>query len=136
MSETLRQKQSRFAKYLPRFIDKAYELGYELTLGEGWRADAQAIINSLGAKGRDLLATLIQHAYPELSAAIRRSGNGIKLSLHCSRLAMDFNFFKDGAIIPCPPELAAYWKSLGTDHAAGLDFGDGPHISIKHEGRQ
>lgn len=136
MSETLREKQSRFCKMLPRVIDKAYELGYELTFGETWRADAQAEINALGNKGRDLLATLIQHAYPGLSAAIRRSGNGIKLSLHCSRLAVDFNVFKDGKLVEMPKALAEYWKSLGDDHCAGIDFGDPPHLSIRHEGRK
>lgn len=136
MSETLREKQSRFAKALPRLIDKAYELGYELTFGETWRADAQAEINALGNKGRALLATMIQHAYPGLSAAIRRSGNGIKLSLHCSRLACDFNVFKDGKLVEFPKELGVYWESLGPDHRWGGRFGDPPHVSIQHEGRK
>ena len=136
MSESLREKQSRFCKILPRFIDYAYSQGYELTFGETWRADAQAEINSLGRKGRATLATMIQHAYPGLSAAIRRSGNGIKLSLHCSRLAVDFNVVKDGTLVSMPKELSNYWKSLGEDHCAGNDFGDPPHLSIKFEGRK
>lgn len=136
MSETLREKQSRFVKALPRLIDKAYELGYELTFGETWRADAQAEINSLGQKGREHLAVLVQGAYPSLSSAIRRSGNGIKLSLHCSRLAADFNVFKDGKLVPFPEELGKFWESLGPDHRWGGRFGDPPHVSIQHEGRK
>ena len=37
MSETLREKQSRFARMVPRLIDKATELGYEVTLGDANR---------------------------------------------------------------------------------------------------
>jgi hypothetical protein len=134
--ESLREKQSRFAKAIPRLIDYAYSQGYELTFGEAWRADAQAEINALGTKGRNQLATMIQHAFNPLASAIRRSGNGIKLSLHCSRLAFDFNVFKDGKIVPFPVELGAYWESLGDDHRWGGRWGDFPHVSIQHEGRK
>jgi hypothetical protein len=37
MPETLRQKQSRFVRMLPRLIDFAHSHGYELTLGEAYR---------------------------------------------------------------------------------------------------
>ncbi len=36
---SLRKQQSEFAKMVPRLIDKAYELGYEVTLGDAYRDD-------------------------------------------------------------------------------------------------
>jgi hypothetical protein len=33
---TLRQKQSKFAKMVPLLLLYAYELGYEITLGDAW----------------------------------------------------------------------------------------------------
>lgn len=34
---TLRQVQTDFAKLVPRLIDKAFSLGYEVTLGDAYR---------------------------------------------------------------------------------------------------
>ncbi len=36
---TLRQRQSKFAKMLPLLILYAYEMGYEITLGDAWAHD-------------------------------------------------------------------------------------------------
>ena len=36
---TLRQKQSKFARLVPRLIDFAYEQGYEITLGDALAHD-------------------------------------------------------------------------------------------------
>ena len=38
---TLREKQSMFARMLPRLINHAYELGYELTLGDAWAKEGE-----------------------------------------------------------------------------------------------
>lgn len=35
--KTLRQVQSEFARLVPRLIDKAFELGFEVTLGDAYR---------------------------------------------------------------------------------------------------
>ena len=34
---SLREKQSEFARMVPRLIDKAHELGFEVTLGDAYR---------------------------------------------------------------------------------------------------
>ena len=34
---TLGEKQRQFAKLIPRLIDKAHELGFEVTLGDAYR---------------------------------------------------------------------------------------------------
>lgn len=116
MAETLREKQVRFAKWLPRLIDKAFELGYEVTGGEWLRLKSQAQANAA-------------------------SGAGISNSLHLDKLAIDLNLFKDGRYITDGEghrELGAWWKSQGEDHAWGGDFPkkDFNHYSISHAGRK
>jgi len=36
---TLREKQSAFAKAVPRLIDRIYRAGYEVTFSESWRRE-------------------------------------------------------------------------------------------------
>lgn len=110
MTETLRQKQSRFAKDSARLILKAYELGYEITYGEAWRTDLQAAANAA-------------------------SGTGISNSLHKERLAIDLNLFRDGRYITDGEGhsiLGTWWKALGPDYRWGGDFTkkDFNHYSI------
>jgi len=139
MAETLRQKQSRFARQLPRLLDYAVSLGYDVTLGECHRSDEQAEINALGANGRKALVSLIRNAFPLLASKIENNtGNGIRNSLHTKRLAIDLQLFNEGGQWIQEPYayslLANYWESLGSDHRAGIRFGDTPHFSIEHEG--
>lgn len=115
MSESLSQKQRRFAKWVPRLIDKAHELGYEATLGDAYRDPR--VHGEVGVK--------IGYGHPK--------------SCHKSRLAIDLNLFKDGKYITDDTghkELGAWWKAQGPDHAAGIDFGDPNHYSFSHEGRK
>lgn len=141
MAESLREKQSRFARQLPRLLDYAHSLGYAVTLGECFRSDEQAEINALGRQGREAVAQLVEQAFPLLAKKIRNNtGNGIRNSLHCQRLAIDLQLFDDrGAWIQEPYAyslLADYWEQLAPDHRAGIRFGDTPHFSIAHNGVQ
>ena len=141
MSETLRQKQSRFARQLPRLLDYAHSLGYEVTLGECYRSDEQAEINALGRMGREAVAQLVEVQFPLLARKIRNNtGNGIRNSLHCQRLAIDLQLFDargEWVQEPYPYSLLGdYWESIGPDHHWGGRFGDTPHFSIGHEGRK
>lgn len=114
MSETLRQKQSRFMRLLPRLIDYAYAQGYELTAGELWRTPEQCALNA-------------------------KTGKGILQSLHAERLAIDVNLFKDGKNLTDTEsfrELGEYWESIGVDCCWGGRFRDGGHFSISHGGRK
>ena len=142
-AESLRQNQSRFARALPKLLLKAEALGYAVTLGECLRSDEQAEINALGEHGRERCAQVLEREFPLLAAKIRNNGkwaNGIRDSLHCYKLAIDLNLFDAQGrwIQDSGPyaELGAYWKSLGADHRYGGDFGDTPHYSIEHGGRQ
>lgn len=113
MSETLRQKQSRFVKLVGLLIEWAYQQGYELTFGEAFRTPEQAALNA-------------------------KSGKGIANSLHTQRLAIDLMLFKDGKYLTATPDykaLGEYWESLAPDCAWGGRFNDGNHFSIRHGGR-
>ena len=114
---TLRQKQSIFAKLLPRLIDKAYELGFEVTLAEAYRS-------------------------PEEAARLAKLGKGIKTSLHTLRLAIDLNLFKDGKYLSdgsAHTKLGEWWEEQsneGYECCWGGRFKDGNHYSISHNGRK
>lgn len=114
MAETLRQKQSRFAKMVGWLIQYAYEQGYEITLGDAYRS-------------------------PGCAALYVKMGKGIINSLHTQRLAIDLNLFLDGEYLTASEDhrvLGEYWKSLAPDCRWGGDFDkpDGNHYSIEHDG--
>lgn len=109
--ETLRQKQSRFAKMIPRLIDKAYALGYELTLGDAYRDPR--LHGNLGERK--------SYSHPR--------------SAHKVRLALDLNLFRDGEYLEgteAHMPLGEFWESIGGTW--GGRFGDGNHYSLEHEG--
>jgi hypothetical protein len=141
MTETLRQKQSRFARQLPRLIDYAVSLGYDVTLGELYRSDEQAEIHALGPDGRAQVATLVEHQFPLLARKVRNNtGNGIRTSLHTQRLAIDLQLF-DGhgrwvTEVDAYRVVGEFWEQIAPDHCWGGRFGDTPHYSIEHEGRK
>jgi hypothetical protein len=110
--ESLREKQSRFAGMVAKLILQAESMGYAVTLGEAWRSPFEA----------HRLASL---------------GAGIKNSLHCDRLAIDLQLFRDGEWLHRNGDYAAVgecWASMGG--AWGGRFGDGNHFSLAHEGRK
>jgi hypothetical protein len=107
----LREKQSRFMRLLPRLIDKAHELGLELTLGDGYRDPR--VFGAVGV----------------------RMGYGESRSAHKQRLAIDINLFKAGRFMSDTEAhlaLGEFWESLGG--AWGGRFGDGNHYSLEHNG--
>jgi hypothetical protein len=109
---TLGEKQRKFVSMIGQLIGWAYAHGYELTFGEAYRT-------------------------PEQAALYAKQGKGIAKSLHCSRLAVDFNLFVNGAYQPTSEAyktLGEYWESLGG--AWGGRFNDGNHFSLEHEGRK
>lgn len=110
----LGQKQELFMRLLPRLIDKAYELGYQLRGGELLRP--QLVAETYAAEGK-----------------------GISNSLHLKKLAIDLNLFKDGVWLKDSRDhkpLGEYWKSLHPLCRWGGDFSkpDGNHYSVEHEG--
>lgn len=116
MTETLRQKQSRFALGVALLIQHADSLGYQVTLGEAWRTPEQAKWNAA-------------------------NGIGTVSSLHIERLAIDLNLYKDGNWLQTSNDhkpLGEWWESLGPDYRWGGRFSrpDGNHYSITPDGKR
>ena len=104
--ETLRQKQSRFARMVALLIIKAHELGYEITFGDAFRDPAKML-----------------------------KKYGHENSLHGIRLAIDINLFRNGKYLTSTEShrpLGEYWQSIGGDW--GGDFDDGNHYALAHGG--
>lgn len=113
VTETLGQKQRRFAKAVARLIDKAHELGFEVSLGDAYR-DPRAF-GKLG----------------------ERFAYGNAFSCHKVRLAIDLNLYRDGKYLDQSDDhkpLGEWWEALAPDHCWGGRFQDGNHYSITHEG--
>jgi hypothetical protein len=108
--------QQQLAQDVAKLIQKAEELGFGVTLGEAWRTPQQAEWDA-------------EH------------GTGIKESVHCQRLAIDLNLFKDGEYLTddstgAYTQLGEWWETLGPDHFWGGRFKmvDLDHFSISPDG--
>jgi len=112
---TLREKQTRFAKLVPRLIDKAFELGYEVTLGDAYRD-------------------------PRVHGIFgQKVGYSRARSCHKLRLAIDLNLFKNGKYIigsEGHTELGKWWLQQDPDARHGGAFADWNHYSFEHDGSQ
>lgn len=109
---TLGAKQRLFTRMVAELIKWAYDHDYELTFGEAYRTPEQAAQNAL-------------------------NGKGISNSLHCERLAIDLNLFKDGVYLTQTEHhrpLGEFWESMGGTW--GGRFGDGNHYSLAYGGRK
>lgn len=110
-SETLRQKQSRFAYMVSRLIARIQSEGYECTLGDAYRDP-----RSHGPQG-------IGGPY------------GRRFSAHKLRLAIDLNLFRDGVYLDTTHShriFGEWWELQGGTW--GGRWNDGNHYSLEHEG--
>lgn len=112
---TLGELQRLFAKLVAELIEYIYEKGYEVTLGEAYRTPEQASIDA-------------------------QKGTGITNSVHCLKLAIDLNLFKDGVYLAdtdAHKPFGEWWKAQHADCRWGGDFEsrpDGNHYSITYGG--
>jgi len=98
---------------VPRLIDKAHELGFEVTLGDAFRDPRSH--GEMGVKG----------VY------------GATYSCHKMKLALDLNLFKDGKYVETSEAhrpLGEWWEGQDPDSCWGGRFNDGNHYSFTHEG--
>jgi hypothetical protein len=113
-SETLGQKQERFARAVPGLLNKAFELGFNSRLGDTYRDPR--VHGPIGTK----------------------LGYGSPTSCHKLRLAIDLNLFDShGKYLDKTEhhkELGEWWEAQGPDHRWGGRFNDGNHYSIEHNG--
>ncbi|MEE7142864.1 M15 family metallopeptidase [Escherichia coli O156:H5] len=109
----LSEKQQLFTVMISRLILFAEQQGYGLTFGEAWRTPEQAKLNA-------------------------SKGSGIINSLHCQRLAVDFNLFINGeyqSTTEAYRPLGEYWESLGGTWGGRFrSRPDGNHFSLEHNG--
>lgn len=110
--------QFEFSQSMAKLVQKARELGYDVSLGEAWRTPEQAKWNA-------------EH------------GTGVEHSLHEERLAIDLNLFFEGHYITTDRghrELGAWWKTLGPNYRWGGDIkhprADPNHYSLSPDGVQ
>ena len=90
---TLREKQSLFVALVARLIGEAHRQGFYVTFGEAYRS-------------------------PEEAARLAKAGKGIVNSLHCQRLAIDLNLFREGVYLSSTEShrpLGEWWEK---QHAA------------------
>jgi len=106
----LRESQSEFAKLVASLINHAYDLGYEVTLGDAYRD-------------------------PRLHGAVgEKLGYGHARSAHKQRLAIDLNLFKDDKFEPSTDahrELGEWWEKQHPLARWGGRFADGNHYSFE-----
>jgi hypothetical protein len=110
---TLREKQSLFASLVAELLRQAQTLGFEVTFGEAYRS-------------------------PEEAARLAALGKGIRNSLHCQRLAIDLNLFRDGVYLSSSEShrpLGEWWEARHELCRWGGRFHDGNHYSLTHGGR-
>ena len=105
--------QELFMRQLPRLIDKAHELGFEIRGGDLFRDPR--VHGKMGEK-------------KSYSAAF---------SCHKLKLAIDLNLFKDGKFITTTEghrELGEWWEAQHPLNCWGGRFNDGNHYSMTFEG--
>lgn len=110
---TLGEQQRLFVSLLPKLISYAYGMGYELTLGDGFRDPR--VFGMIGEP----------------------KGYGHARSAHKNRLAIDLNLFKDGAYLADTAAhtfLGEYWEGLHPLNRWGGRFKDGNHYSQERDG--
>lgn len=108
MMETLRQKQSRFARSIALLIQYATARGYEVTLGDGYDPRGSNSGRSDKSLHRDRLA---------LDLNLFIDGEWM-VSTEAHR------------------PLGEFWESLGEDYHWGGRFNDGNHYSLGWSGRK
>lgn len=105
---SLYRQQTTFALKAAVLIIKAFEMGYEVTLGDAYRDPR--LHGDFGVK----------------------KGYGASKSFHKQRLAIDLNLFKDGKFLQTTEDhrpLGEWWKSQGGTWGGDFKTPDGNHYS-------
>ena len=103
--ETLREKQSKFALMASRLIMKAFEMGYEVTLGDAYRDER------------------CDYGHPR---SLHRKRLAIDLNL--------FRDGKFVRTTEGHKELGEWWESEGGTWGGRFKNPDGNHYSLEHNG--
>ena len=99
-------EQEAFSRDLSKLLLKAFELGYQVRIGEAQRTVDQQLI------------------YVKTGRSKTMNSN------HIRKCAIDLHFTKDGVLV-YPKELGNFWESLGPKTSWGgnwKSFKDSPHF--------
>ena len=110
MSQLL-DKQIKFARLVPKLIDRAFELGYAVTLGDAYR-DPRCPYGSEVSLHRD------------------------RLAIDLNKFIKEGNVWVFKTNTTDHRELGEWWENLDLDCAWGGRFNDGNHYSLKYGGRK
>jgi hypothetical protein len=132
---TTGQKQELFMRLLPRLIDKAHEMGFEIRGGDLFRDPR--LHGQLGEK--TVMHWLQSWAISAFKGAKAKgySGYGHYKSAHKNKMAIDLNLFKDGVFLQNTEdhrELGEWWEQQHELARWGGRFNDGNHYSLEHNG--
>lgn len=107
--------QRKFAGMVGELLIRIYRNGYECTFGDAYRTPEQALQNA-------------------------KDGTGIANSLHCIRLAIDLNLFKDGEYLTRVEDylgVGEWWESIGGTWGGRFEpHPDADHFSLAYGGRK
>ena len=95
---------------------------WQITSGEFFRTDVQAWINALPSGSR-LMAQFPNDVVIQYDKNV--GGVGVRKSIHCDRLAADFNFIFNGELINNKEQIRVFgnfWESLDTHNKWGGNF--------------
>ncbi len=109
----LGEQQELFMRLLPRLIDKAHEMGYEVRGGDLYRDPR--VFGKLGES----------------------KGYGHRNSCHKLKLAIDLNLFKGNKYLTSTEdhrELGEWWEEQHPLCRWGGRFNDGNHYSLTYNG--
>jgi len=102
----LGEHQETFSKDLVLLLRKAFELGYNVRIGE------------------------VQRTLEQQQLYVKTGRSRTMNSMHLNKCAADLHFTKDG-VLCYPEELGIYWQSLDPLNQAGMfwkSFKDSPHF--------
>ena len=129
---TLGERQELFMRLLPRLIDKAHELGFEIRGGDLFRDPRLH-----GAYGKDTVIRYLEalgNAFNMNKARDQGYRNyGKKSSEHKNKCAIDLNLFQDGqyrASTDDHRELGTWWEDQHTMCRWGGRYNDGNHYEV------
>lgn len=103
---TLGQQQEAFTRDLVKLLQKAFDLGYEVRMGE------------------------VQRPIEMQELYVKTGRSKTMNSQHLKKLAADLHFMKNGTLC-YPQELGDFWESLSKENRWGgnwKSFKDSPHF--------
>jgi len=133
----LGERQELFMRLLPRLIDKAHELGFEIRGGSLFRDPRLH-----GGKGVTSVMHWLEDHYPEIHTKAEMAGYshyGSKNSEHKDKCAIDLNLFRNGVFLFTGEDhrdLGSWWEAQHPNCRWGGRFQDANHYELLAQPRE